>query len=92
MAIAGRGAALIGYVVAGTAKVGQRTPELVIGKAAARRLEVAAVERLSSMQAGPAAIGLVFRPSPSMQDLQVALPAGTTLQLSEPDTEQSRME
>jgi len=82
--IAGRGAVLIGHVRTGTARVGQVTAPLVLGHAAARRLEVSAVERLSSMQAGGPAVGLVFRNPPPLGDLRHALPVGSILVLEEP--------
>lgn len=83
--IAGRGAVLIGYVRTGTARIGQLTVPLVLGPAAQRRLEVSAVERLSSMQAGGGpAVGLVFLNPPPLGDLQRVLPAGSILVLEEP--------
>jgi translation elongation factor EF-Tu-like GTPase len=84
ISIAGRGAVLIGHLRAGTARVGQVSAPLDLGAAAARRLEVSAVERLSSMQAGGPAVGLVFRDPPQLGDLRRAFPAGSTLVLEEP--------
>ncbi|MGC2519319.1 MAG: hypothetical protein WA373_09485 [Burkholderiales bacterium] len=82
--IVGHGTVLIGLVRAGTARIGQVTIPLVLGHAAERRLEVSAVERLSSVQAGGPAVGLVFRDSPHLRDLQRALPAGSILVLEDP--------
>ena len=59
ISIAGRGAVLIGHLRAGTARVGQVSAPLVLGEGATRRLEVIAVERLSSMQAGGPAVVVV---------------------------------
>jgi hypothetical protein len=81
--IVGRGAVLIGHVRTGAARIGQVTVPLVLGRAPARRLEVSAVERLSSMQAG-GAVGLVFRDPPELGDLKRALPEGSILVLDEP--------
>jgi len=82
--IVGRGAVLIGHVRTGAARVGQVTLPLVLGRAPARRLQVSVVERLSSMQAGGAAVGLVFLDPPQLGDLMRALPAGSILVLEEP--------
>ena len=82
--IVGRGAVLIGHVRTGAARIGQVTVPLVLGQAAARRLEVSAVERLSSMQASGTAVGLVFLDPPHLGDLKRALPAGSVLVLEEP--------
>ena len=82
--IVGHGTVLIGFVRAGTARIGQVTTPLVLGAAAERRLEVSAVERLSSVQAGGPAVGLVFRDPPPLRDLQRALPAGSILLLEDP--------
>ena len=57
IAIIGRGAVLIGYVRGGTPRIGQSTAVLDLGRSGERRLEVSAVERLSSMEAGGTAIG-----------------------------------
>ncbi|MEP7344353.1 MAG: hypothetical protein ABI877_03760 [Gemmatimonadaceae bacterium] len=84
IAVAAAGAVLIGYVRAGAAHVGQLTAPLTIGGAAPRRLEVKAVERLTSMEAGGAAVGLVFRNPPPLNDLRRALPPGTLLVLEDP--------
>ena len=84
MSLVGRGAVLIGHVHAGAARVGQVTAPLVLGHGAPRRLEVSAVERLSSMHASGAAVGLVFRDPPQPGDLRRALPAGSILALEEP--------
>jgi len=84
ISIVGHGTVLIGFVRAGTARIGQVTMPLVLGHAAERRLQVSAVERLSSVQAGGPAVGLVFRDPPHLRDLQRALPAGSLLVLEDP--------
>jgi hypothetical protein len=84
IAIAGRGAVLIGYVRKGLPRIGQLTSPLEFGPAGPRRLEVVAVEKLSSMEAGGRAIGLVFRHPPALQALRLAAPAGASLLLEEP--------
>lgn len=85
IAVAGAGAVLIGYVRSGTARVGQVTVPLALGVAAARRLEILSVERLTSMEAGGPAIGLIFRNPPHLNDLRRTLPAGTLLVLEDPN-------
>lgn len=84
IAIAGRGAVLIGYLRQGLPQIGQLTTPLEFGQAEPRRLEVVAVEKLSSMEAGGRAIGLVFRHPPALQELQRAAPRGSALQLEDP--------
>lgn len=84
IAVARAGAVLIGYVRSGTARVGQVTAALPLGVAAPRRLEVVAVEKLTSMEAGGPAIALLFRNPPLLADLGRALPPGTRLQLEDP--------
>ena len=84
IAVVGRGAVLIGYVRSGTARAGQLTGPLSLGSVADRRLEVAAVQRLNSVEAGGDAVGLVFRRPPGLAELQRALPAGSMLALEEP--------
>jgi translation elongation factor EF-Tu-like GTPase len=82
--IAGRGIVLMGHVRAGTVRIGQMTVPLVLGNAAARRLEVSAVERLSSMEGHGPAVGIAFRNAPHLDDLKRTLPAGSILVLEEP--------
>lgn len=84
MNIAGRGIALLGHVRTGTVRIGQVTVPLVLGHAAARRLEVSVVERLSSMEARGLAVGITFRNPPNLDDLKRTLPAGSILVLEEP--------
>jgi len=84
MNLSGRGAVLIGFVHAGTAGVGQLTPPLTIGGKAARRLEVIAVERLSSMGSGKPAVGLIFRNPPPIDELKMAFPSGSIVVLEDP--------
>jgi hypothetical protein len=82
--LGGRWAVLIGFVRAGAARIGQVTEPLVLGDAAPQRLEVIAVERLSSMAAGDPPVGLSFRNPPHRDDLRRRLPAGSILVLEEP--------
>jgi len=88
--IVGHGTVLIGFVRAGEARIGQLTNPLGLGHGEERRLEVSAVERLSSMQTGGSAVGLVFRDPPHLRDLQHALPAGSILMLEDPDEPAAR--
>jgi translation elongation factor EF-Tu-like GTPase len=81
--IAGRGIVLVGHVRTGTVRIGQVTVPLVLGQAPARRLEVSAVERLSSMEGSGPAVGVAFRSPPHLEDLRRALPAGSILVLEE---------
>lgn len=82
--IAGRGTVVVGHVLTGTARVGQSTVPLVLGDETERRLEVSAVERLSSMEARGPGVGIVFRDPPHLNDLKSALPPGSMLVLEEP--------
>lgn len=82
--LAGRGAVIVGHVRAGTVRIGQVTAPLVLGDAAAQRLEVSVVERLSSMDTRGPAVGIAFRNSPDLNDLKRSLPAGSMLVLEEP--------
>jgi hypothetical protein len=75
---------LIGYVMHGKPVIGQVTGLLVFGGAPGRRLELIGIERLSSMQSGREAVGLVFRNAPSLADFNRALPAGSALDLAAP--------
>lgn len=84
MNIAGRGSVLLGHVRSGAPRTGQLTPPLALGQAAARRLEVSTVERLSSMEARGLAVGIGFRDPPALDELKQALPAGSILVLEEP--------
>ncbi len=84
MNLSGRGAVLIGFIHAGTACVGQMTPPLTLGGKAARRLEVIAVERLSSMGLGKPAVGLIFKNPPPIEELKMAFPSGSIVTLDDP--------
>ena len=84
IAVARAGAVLIGYVRSGTARAGQVTGPLPLGGAVPRQLEILAVEKLTSMEAGGPAIGLLFRNPPRLPDLERALPPGTRLRLEDP--------
>src|SRR5712672_1189824 len=83
--IPGRGIVLMGHVRTGTVRIGQVTVPLVLGDAAARRLEVSTVERLSPMEGPGPAGGIAFRNAPHLDDLRRALPPGSVLVLEEPD-------
>ena len=83
--IIGRGAMLLGHVRCGTVHIGQVTEPLVLGRAPVQRLEVSAVERLSSIEGHGVAVGIAFRHAPSLDDLKRALPAGSVLVLEEPE-------
>lgn len=85
--IAGCGIVLMGYVRIGTVRIGQVTVPLVLGQAMAQRLEVSAVDRLSSTDIRGLAIGIAFRNPPHLDDLKRALPAGSILVLEEPGAE-----
>lgn len=82
--LAGRGVVVVGHVRAGTARIGQLTAPLALGAAAAQRLEVSVVERLSSMDGQGQAVGIAFRKSPDLNDLKRCLPSGSMLLLEEP--------
>lgn len=82
--LAGRGIVLVGHVRTGVVRMGQVTVPLVLGHGAARRLEVSAVDRLSSMETRGLAVGIAFRNPPHLDDLKRALPAGSILVLEEP--------
>jgi translation elongation factor EF-Tu-like GTPase len=84
MFIAGRGTVVVGHVLSGAACVGQTTAPLQLGGATERRLEVSAVERLSSMEARGQGVGIVFRDPPGLNDLKRALPPGSILVLEKP--------
>lgn len=76
------GAMVIAHVQTGAVRIGQMTAALVLG-GETRRLEVTAVERLSSLEARGQAVGLVFRRPPLLADLKRALPVGTVLILED---------
>ena len=82
--LAGRGTVVVGHIRTGAAHAGQLTAPLWLGDAAERRLEVSAVERLSSMEARGQGVGIVFRNPPHLNDLKRALPPGSILVLEEP--------
>jgi translation elongation factor EF-Tu-like GTPase len=85
MFIAGRGTVVVGHVRTGTVRVGQVTEILALGEGIARRLEVSAVERLSSMEAKGQGVGIIFRDPPRLNELKLALPPGGVLVLEEMD-------
>lgn len=82
--LAGRGVVIVGHVRAGTVRIGQLTAPLALGAAAAQRLEVSVVERLSSMDRQGQAVGIAFRNSPELNELKRCLPSGSMLLLEEP--------
>lgn len=90
--IAGRGTVVVGHVRAGTARAGQLTVPIALGDAPGRRLEVSAVERLSSMEARGQGVGVVFHDPPNLNDLKSALPPGSILELREPGGSGSRLD
>ncbi len=81
--ITGRGAVLIAFARGAMPMVGQVTPPLVFGTAAARRLEVIRLEKLTAMEVGGIAIGLVFKAPPPLAELKRAVPPGSKLLLSD---------
>ena len=81
--LAGRGTVVVGHVRTGAARAGQMTLPLALGDKAERRLEVSAVERLSSMEARGQAVGIAFRDPPALNDLKHVLPKGSILVLEE---------
>ena len=83
--IAGQGTVVVGHVLTGTARVGQLTAPLALGDDVERRLEVATVQRLSSMEARGQGVGIVFRDPPGLNELKLALPPGSMLELDAPD-------
>lgn len=83
--LAGRGVVIVGHVRAGTVRIGQLTTPLALGAAAAQRLEVSVVERLSSMDGQGQAVGIAFRKSPDLNELKRCLPAGSILALEDTD-------
>lgn len=82
--VAGRGAVLIGFVLEGAPRIGQRTPPLDFGDGAPRQLEIVAIQKLSSPDAGRSGVGLVFRDAPSLKALERALPGRSVLTLEDP--------
>ena len=84
MFIAGRGTVVVGHARNGVARAGQVTEPLALGSAAVRRLEVSAVERLSSMEARGQGVGIVLRDPPPLNELKRALPPGSILLLEDP--------
>ena len=83
MNLAGRGAVLIGFVRSGTPAEGQTLAPRMLGNKTTRRLEVTGVERLSSMGSGLPAVGLTFKSPPPLYELQLALPAGSVVELED---------
>ena len=84
MFIAGRGTVVVGHARNGVARAGQVTEPLALGSAPVRRLEVSAVERLSSMEARGQGVGIVFRDPPPLNELKRVLPPGSILLLEDP--------
>lgn len=82
--IKGRGAVLIAFARGALPHAGQLTPPLMFGAAEVRQLEVIRLERLTAMEVGGIAIGLVFKQPPSVADLKRALPQGSKLVLEDP--------
>jgi translation elongation factor EF-Tu-like GTPase len=84
MFLTGRGAVVLGHVRAGSVRVGQLSAPLALGGKAAQRLEVSAIERLSSMDGGAQAVGIAFRNAPELGELKRCLPVGSLLLLEDP--------
>lgn len=85
MFIAGRGTVVVGHVRTGAVRIGQVTAPLALGDSMARRLEVSAVERLSSMEAKGQGVGIIFRDPPRLNELKLVLPPGSVLVFEEAD-------
>src|SRR5450759_2878823 len=82
--LAGRCTVVVGHIRTGAARIGQLTAPLMLGDVAGRRLEVSAVERLSSMEARGQGVGIAFRNPPRLDELRHALPPGSILVLEAP--------
>ena len=83
MMIPGRGLILLGHVQSGSVAVGQQSPMIAFGETPSRRLEVASVERLSSMESKKPAVGISFNHSPHPEHFKRRFPAGSVLLLEE---------
>ena len=82
--LAGQGTVVVGHTRSGVAQAGQVSSVMTLGEQPPRRLEVSAVERLSSMEGRAQAVGIVFRDPPNLNDLKRALPPGSVLALEDP--------
>ncbi len=82
--LAGQGTVVVGHTRSGVARSGQVSSVLDLGDQPPRRLEVSAVQRLSSMEGRAQAVGIVFRNPPNLNDLKRALPPGSMLTLEDP--------
>ena len=98
MMIPGRGLVLLGHVQSGSVAVGQQSPMIAFGETPSRRLEVASVERLSSMENKHPAVGISFNNPPHPEHFKRRFPAGSVLLLEDasgapdaaPDTKEKR--
>ena len=89
MSIPGRGAVLLARVQSGSVQVGQLSVPIPLGKDVPQRLEVASIERLSSMEGRGAAVGIGFRNDPHPEYLRRRFPVGSILSLSDPESRPS---
>ena len=79
----GRGLVLLGHVKSGSVAVGQHSTMIAFGETPSRRLEVASVERLSSMENKNPAVGISFNNPPHPEHFKRRFPAGSVLLLEE---------
>ncbi len=83
MIIPGRGLVLLGHVQSGSVAAGQQSPLIAFGETPSRRLEVASVERLSSMENKNPAVGISFNNPPHPEHFKRRFPHGSVLLLEE---------
>ena len=83
MTLGSHGAALIGYVLSGSARAGQTLWMPAFDKVVARRLVISSVERLSSLERSVPAVGLIFVNPPRIADLTRGFPPGTVFTLED---------
>jgi hypothetical protein len=83
MILGGHGAALIGYVLSGTARAGQTMWMPAFGNTLQRRLVVSAVERLSTLERSVPAVGLIFVNPPRLEELSRLFPPGSVFTLED---------
>jgi len=81
--ITGRGAVLIAFAKGKLPQVGQVTPAFAFEGGTPRALKIVRLEKLTAMEVGGVAIGLVFEKPPSVAELKRAMPVGSVLQLSD---------
>lgn len=83
MMIPGRGLVLLGHVQSGSVQVGQQSPLIAFGETPSRRLAVASVERLSSMENKLPAVGIGFNNPPHPEHFKRRFPPGSLLVLED---------